>query len=278
MRNFKRYNLETKILALVAALAIRKVWRAESPLVIMAGSTAYPAGRREMHRPDRRSHLSSACRACPHRMAARAIHRITRQMLAVAEVDRVAFRPVRNSPEIARLMAGSARPYIAAADLILRRMTSEASLMGRRSGGDRKRLARPHGPMTRRTRCLPPMDTVIERDIETPERRKPFHRVRGMTDVADRTLIVRKLLHMTAGTRRMARHLRCEKSRFPLVTKQTGHPGVLRAPVLKPAKIGLAARSNIIAQWLAAGLPIGTFVRQYRPSASRGENKQNEGK
>src|SRR5687767_2428001 len=92
--------------------------------------------------------------------------------------------------------------------------------------------------MTSRAVGLPQMLRMVENDIKTPERRKPFDTRGRVTNRTDRMLVSGgKLLRVTTRTGQMPGQFRRRRIILALVTEQAGKPRVLLVRVLKPGVI-----------------------------------------
>src|SRR5689334_16948979 len=98
--------------------------------------------------------------------------------------------------------------------------------------------------MTSRTACaVRRVLRVIELHVETAQRRKRFHLSTlhiGMTNRADLTLIVCKLLRVATGARRVtgfARQRRLRRVVLATMTEQTRQARMLRVVVLEPREV-----------------------------------------
>ena len=74
---------------------------------------------------------------------------------------------------------------------------------------------------------------MVEHGVETSQGGKWFYARRGVTDRAQGTCIVGKLLYMATGARHMPGALYCWGIIVPLVAKQAREPGVLRLAMIE---------------------------------------------
>ena len=176
-----------------------------------------------------------------HAMTRNARQLLRRIMTRVTKSHSIRRRPIRSANKPPKLMTRTARRYIATIRLCTRRVTTKTRDVRIQPRRDRKTNATAVASMTRRTsrRVMP---RVIERDVETPQRRKRFDspalRVR-VTNRANLTALIGKLLRVTTGARRVrifARQRRLRRIVWPPVTEQARQPRVL-APVMFELRI-----------------------------------------
>ena len=166
----------------------------------------------------------------------------------MTEARSIGSRLFRGANEAAKLVTCAARRDVASARrLRAGSVTTETSYVRVHSRRNRQRHTTAAAPMTRRTISAGSgVFRVIEPDVETAQRWKRFHfstlRVR-VTDRTDLARSIRKLLLMTARTRRVRvftrqRRLRCVVG--PSMTEQTRQPRVIFVIVFELRVTGLS--------------------------------------
>jgi len=100
-------------------------------------------------------------------------------------------------------MANIARANIPASDLGLRLVTLKTRHVSIDASRDRESYAAPRRLMARRAICLPDVHRMRKLYIETSQRRKTLNAGFGVTDTADRILVIGELLNMASGTRQV---------------------------------------------------------------------------
>lgn len=193
----------------MATPAIGKIIAAEGAFIVVAGCTTLRVFAGKVHCRNRRRYLISARRAGSDRVAIGAGKSVT----GVAERRfRIGLRRFRNPDESAGLMTRTARSNILLAAFRVRRMTLKTGIMRVQTLWNRERNAVSQRFMTGRAICLPQMFAVIENRVETFQSRKILDRAGFricMTNRANRTFIVGKLLGMTTRTGNMPDQFRC---------------------------------------------------------------------
>ena len=74
---------------------------------------------------------------------------------------------------------------------------------------------------------------MVEHGVETSQGGKWFYARRGVTDRAEGTCIIGKLLNMATGARHMSGAFDRRGIIVPLVAKQAREPGVLRLAMIE---------------------------------------------
>jgi hypothetical protein len=187
----------------------------------------------------RRGHLSPLCLTGTNFVTFIARHLF---VLCMAEPNAKRGHHHRCARIAAQLMAGSARRNITSTRLRARRVAAEAGSMRVEVGRNGHRHAVTSRTMASRATHTSHVHVprVIKLHSEAHQSRgKRFHRTRlriGVTDCANRTVRLRKLLRVTTGARQMLRRARTlwdGRIRIATMTKQTWKSRVIAAVVLK---------------------------------------------
>lgn len=191
----------------MATLAGGKVIAAERALAIVASHAALPAAARVMIKRFGRGDLSSLRHAGPDLMTFRARNFL---VLGVVKTDPESRGHFRRPGITAQLMTRSARRNIPPPGLCSGRVTSETSNVRVESRWDRQRHTGARRLVT--GGAIDPahiqVPGMVELHAEALQAWKRFQRSRlhvGMTDRADRTSGICKLLRMTSSAGEMAR-------------------------------------------------------------------------
>lgn len=113
--------------------------------------------------------------------------------------------PIGVSRRPTGLVANIARADIAATDLGLRLVTLKARQVSADAARDRESNALSRRFMACSTICLPAVHRMRKPDAEASQGRETLQAGFGMTDTADRTLIIGELLNVATGTRQVPR-------------------------------------------------------------------------
>ena len=175
---------------------------------------------------------------------------LRRIVIGVTETDSISTRLLGSANKTAELMTGAARSDVAAIDLRRRRVTTETRNVRVCSRRNRQANAVAVSSMASgASGAEAGVSRVIEFDVEAPQRGKRFHlsalRIR-VTDRADLTRLIGKLLRVTTAARRvriLARQCRRRRLVHTTVAQQTRQPRVIFVVVFELRIVRLGRRA-----------------------------------
>ena len=191
--------------AFVATLADRKIIAAECSLPVVTACATERTGRRMMIQRCRRRNLPSSSRTSPHLMTRPTSQLLRRIVTCMTEPNSIGRRLLRSANQTPGLMTSAARRDVFSVCLRSRRVTAKTRDVSIQSRRNREPNTTTISTMTRGT-SRTTVFRVIERRVETAQRWKRLDlstlSIR-VTDRADLTRLICKLLSVTAGARRM---------------------------------------------------------------------------